>query len=69
MKKPTHLHDFSTEYWVMTYIMEFAETPGKYWPEVHGIYATWQEANEDRNTKINPKNYNIVRGYMMKKVN
>jgi hypothetical protein len=49
--------------------MEFAETPGKYWPEVHGIYATWQEANEDRNTKINPKNYNIVRGYMMKKVN
>ena len=57
------------ELWVLTYLHNWDPVDPvtkvqPVYPEVSGIYDTWQEAEKDRLTKIRPAQYWVRRGHV-----
>ena len=47
-------------FYVLLYLHDW-DPDGKIYPQAHGLYLTWQEAEKARNTKISPEKYWAVR--------
>lgn len=50
-----------TELWMVLYLHNW-DPDGKVCPQCHSIHSTWQAAEEEKRTRIDPGKYWVVRG-------
>lgn len=52
-------------FWVMLYLHDW-NSDGKVYPQAHGLYRSWKEAEQARSTKAKPEQYTVTRVNLIK---
>lgn len=58
--RPLRIKENRTEAWALLYLHDW-DPNGQIFPQIHGLYDSWEEAEAIRKTKAHPREYHVHR--------